>query len=508
MEHAQGEIIMTGQSETYITARLDRSRSSFWFDIKRHRLLMGGITLGSDLLGFSAAGILLFGLNLWLELFKFQWSDLKYGGIVFMCLAWYMPTKLYPGIGLNPAEELRLVVTNTVIANLFGIYIFGLDGSWHANHLALIPLGLLSIVFVLAARWGIRIWSVKLSIWGAPVVVIGNGTEANKLARYFLNRRRLGFVPRYVVTDAKSESDVTSPVAILNREQLLTCRSGYFSKQHIHTALIDIAEATDILTSPLYEHLSHLFTRLIFVSNPVGMDSASFQIHDFEGISGIEVSRNVLSPMRAFIKRSMDIVLSLMLIILSFPLWALTMILIRLESPGPIFYTQERVGKYELFERRTQNSSRIRIYKFRTMIVDADKRLQRYLDMHPAAREEWERTQKLQDDPRITRVGKWVRRFSIDELPQLINVLKGEMSLVGPRPMMVDQISMYGKAIQTYCSVHPGLTGFWQVSGRNQTSFEERAAFDEYYIHNWSPWLDIYILLRTVWVVVRGDGAY
>ena len=127
---------------------------------------------------------------------------------------------------------------------------------------------------------------------------------------------------------------------------------------------------------------------------------------------------------------------------------------------------------------------------------------------NPAAKAEWDRTQKLVDDPRITKPGKWIRKFSIDELPQLLNILKGEMSLVGPRPMMLSQPEEYGENFPAYCTVRPGLTGMWQVSGRNSLSFADRARFDLYYLRNWSLWLDFYILLRTAWVVaVTQDGA-
>jgi lipopolysaccharide/colanic/teichoic acid biosynthesis glycosyltransferase len=134
--------------------------------------------------------------------------------------------------------------------------------------------------------------------------------------------------------------------------------------------------------------------------------------------------------------------------------------------------------------------------------------LKEELEHDPALKQEWERYQKLKDDPRITCVGKFLRRFSLDELPQLWNVLKGEMSLVGPRPMMVDQVEMYGETIRDFFRVKPGMTGLWQVSGRNQTTFARRAELDLEYIQRWSVWLDIYIMLKTVKIVIWREGAY
>jgi Undecaprenyl-phosphate galactose phosphotransferase WbaP len=199
------------------------------------------------------------------------------------------------------------------------------------------------------------------------------------------------------------------------------------------------------------------------------------------------------------LKRVIDIVCSVVLGFLSLPVLLLTAILIKLDSPGPVIYKQARMGK---------GGRKITIYKFRSMQENADRILTEYLAKHPHARKEWNETQKLRDDPRITRVGRWIREFSVDELPQLMNVMNGDMSLVGPRPILFDQKYMYGDRIDLYMRVRPGLTGYWQVSGRNRTSFSQRAAYDVYYVRNWSVWLDIYILLRTAWVVLSRDGAY
>ena len=148
-----------------------------------------------------------------------------------------------------------------------------------------------------------------------------------------------------------------------------------------------------------------------------------------------------------------------------------------------------------------------RCLKFRTMRSDAERALRELLERDPALRVEWERDQKLSDDPRVTPLGKWLRRSSLDELPQLLNVLRGEMALVGPRPITVAELRRYGRARWHYLSVVPGMTGLWQVSGRNQTSYERRIELDELYVNNRSAWLDCKILARTVVVVLTGEGA-
>jgi len=207
----------------------------------------------------------------------------------------------------------------------------------------------------------------------------------------------------------------------------------------------------------------------------------------------------VLCLARPFIKRTIDILLSLLLGAVFLPVILVTALLVRLDSPGPVFYSQKRIGK---------DGRKITIHKFRSMHVNAEDILSAYLEWHPAARQEWEQSQKLRVDPRITRVGKWMREFSVDEIPQLYDILKGDMSLVGPRPILLEQAVLYGEGLKLYHSVRPGLTGFWQVSGRNLTTFHQRTLYDIHYVRNWSIWLDLHILFRTVWIVLKREGAY
>lgn len=174
-------------------------------------------------------------------------------------------------------------------------------------------------------------------------------------------------------------------------------------------------------------------------------------------------------------------------------------ILIKLDSKGSVFYSQTRIGK---------DARRFKAYKFRSMVMNADQILQQYLDGSPERKAEWLATHKLKHDPRITRVGAILRKLSLDEMPQFWNILIGDMSLVGPRPIVADEISKYGKSFELYMQARPGLTGLWQVSGRSDTSYERRVELDEYYLLNRSLKLDIQILLKTVYVVFNRKGAY
>jgi len=214
---------------------------------------------------------------------------------------------------------------------------------------------------------------------------------------------------------------------------------------------------------------------------------------------GLELRQRLFERRERLIKRILDFVTSSGLLLFLSPVFATIAIAIKLTSRGPIFFGHRRFGR---------KNQTFQMLKFRTMVVDADKIQASYLEAHPEEWLEWQRDQKLRNDPRITKVGKWLRRYSLDELPQLLNVFVGQMSLVGPRPIMEAEILKYGPSYGLYTRVLPGITGLWQVSGRNNTTYEERIDFDEYYVCNWSIWLDLYILIRTMRVVLMAEGAY
>ena len=174
-------------------------------------------------------------------------------------------------------------------------------------------------------------------------------------------------------------------------------------------------------------------------------------------------------------------------------------VLIKLDSPGPVFYRQTRIGRY---------GRKFSVYKFRTMVANADEVLQHYLDNSPTLRAQWLATHKLKQDPRVTQLGAMLRKSSLDELPQLWNIIVGDMSMVGPRPIVDAEVEKYGACFNLYIQVRPGLTGLWQISGRNDTTYEHRVELDEYYIRNRSLKLDLQILWQTVFVVLRRTGAY
>jgi exopolysaccharide production protein ExoY len=197
-------------------------------------------------------------------------------------------------------------------------------------------------------------------------------------------------------------------------------------------------------------------------------------------------------------KRAVDIAGSLVILTLFLPVYVAVGLGVWLSSPGPVLFLQKRVGRDgRLFE----------FYKFRSMLSNPDEVLHRFLAQDEEARALWEAYQKLDNDPRVHRFGRFIRKYSLDELPQIWNVLKGDMSLVGPRPCLPGQKDYYGTRWAAYCAMKPGLTGLWQVSGRSRLTYAERVRFDGRYFHQWSLWLDAKILLKTVKVVLTGDGS-
>lgn len=198
-------------------------------------------------------------------------------------------------------------------------------------------------------------------------------------------------------------------------------------------------------------------------------------------------------------KRVFDAVGALSALVILAPLFLVIAVLIRLSDNGPVFFRHQRIGR---------NGMPFDCLKFRTMLVDADNVLRSHLVADPLASAEWERTRKLRSDPRITPLGLILRKTSIDELPQLFNVLKGEMSFVGPRPIVGEEIPKYGPCIADYFRARPGITGIWQVSGRNDLRYEDRVELDRQYVASWSVWTDLRIIARTVVIVVTARGCY
>ena len=216
-------------------------------------------------------------------------------------------------------------------------------------------------------------------------------------------------------------------------------------------------------------------------------------------LRAIQSGQGLFRPSALRVKRVFDVIASSVFLIVGLPLGLAIAVAIKLETRGPILFRHTRIGR---------NRRPFRLWKFRSMVQNADALLDDYLGKHPELLDEWKQTHKLKQDPRVTGVGRLLRRSSLDELPQLWNVFRGDMSMVGPRPVVEEELARYGPAASLYLRVPPGLTGLWQISGRNDTSYRQRVDLDTRYICNWSIGLDLLVLLKTIRVVLRGHGAY
>ena len=248
----------------------------------------------------------------------------------------------------------------------------------------------------------------------------------------------------------------------------------------------------------IIERVGGHFTHLLIIPDLFGFASMGVPAKSLGGILGLEIRQQLLLPGPRLAKRIMDTAIMGVGLLLIAPFLLLIAIAVKLDSKGPILYSQNRLGK---------DGTYFRAYKFRTMHGDGEARLKAILDSDPALKAEYDIYHKLKKDPRVTRIGRFLRKFSLDEFPQLWNVVNGDMSLVGPRPYIERELTEMNGQEKIILRAPPGMTGMWQVSDRNATSFAQRVQIDVYYVRNWSPWLDIHILAKTFGVVIKGSGS-
>jgi len=266
----------------------------------------------------------------------------------------------------------------------------------------------------------------------------------------------------------------------------------------IRTVVIAMPEMDSAAVLNLIERFGESYTNVLVIPDLFNLAHFGAPTRYLGGVLGLEVQRQLMHRGPRFAKRTMDVVLTLVGGLCILPLLVFLALLIKFDSKGSPFYLQRRLG---------QDGVRFRALKFRTMHTDAHERLAALLESNAELRAEYEQFHKLSEDPRITKVGRRLRKYSLDELPQLWNVLEGEMSLVGPRPYLESEIPDMHQKEAIVLRVRPGLTGIWQVTTRNESTFDERVNLDVEYVRNWSPWLDLYILARTFSVVIGGTGS-
>jgi exopolysaccharide biosynthesis polyprenyl glycosylphosphotransferase len=382
---------------------------------------------------------------------------------------------LYPGYGLNPADELR---RQTLTSGL--VFFFAFAGgalfqySQYYSRTVLLLAGILSIIILPITRALCKEFLSHFDFYGSSMWIIGNSKRTHEFREIFERNPALGL----------KISGVSQ-----------TCPENAFARYCL--VIPDNLEIDSF--GQFLDHLHRKFTYVWVAPNLLNTASVWVTPRDIGGNLALELRNKLLEPSSKWVKRFFDLFTSLALIALTFPLMLLIYFVVKLSSAGGAIHKQNRVG---------QSGRPFTIYKFRTMKSGAEQVLAAYLEQHPTAKQEWLTKRKLVRDPRVTRVGRFLRRSSLDELPQLFNILKGEMSFVGPRPIVREELAYYGDNAYLYTQVLPGLTGLMQISGRSNLSYQERVRLDIYYARNWSVWLDIVILAKTVVVVARGSGAY
>jgi len=348
-----------------------------------------------------------------------------------------------------------------------------------------------------------RLWGKKflynLGIWRERVLIIGAGNAGRLVMEGLRREKHMGYdVIGFLDDDEQKKGNTISGKKVLGK---VTDFPKFIKDMGIKTAIIAIPslppERLSVLTADVQNHSAN--TMVIPDLKGIALINTDL-LHLFrEELFLMNIRNNMKSITNRFIKMLFDISVSIISMPLLLPVIGIIGIIIKSETPGPAIYAHDRIGK---------NGKTFRCYKFRTMYRDAEERLKEILDSDEEIRNEWLENWKLKDDPRITKVGRFLRKTSLDELPQIFNVIKGEMSLVGPRPYLLREKADIGENLYVICSAKPGITGLWQVSGRSDTGYRYRVKLDSWYIMNWSLWLDIAIIFKTIRVVVKMEGAY
>lgn len=432
-----------------------------------------------------------------------QFTNYSFEVQVKLCFLYFLMQFLigrYQGKVLLFWDELKLLILSHLGFFLGSFMIFPIE-SWTLRKFfgILYFVVILFLFTILNSRYSHKIFR---KYYKKNTLIIGIGTHANKLA-HICKTNSYSLIDVIGFVDC-NDSEFTPHIhqnQIVDKNKTIRIENmvSFIKEHHIDTALIAVPSMNQEDLNEIFELLRNRVHSVKYLPQVRGLVTFDSQIEDFDGQLMISSSRGVMQFFSKFLKRCLDILGSLAGMLLLFPLTIFVWIKNREQGDhGPIFFTQERIGK---------DGKPFKIYKYRTMILNADEELERMMNEDPKIREEYAKNKKLAEDPRITKAGKFLREKSLDEFPQFINVLKGEMSMIGPRPYLYREKNDMGRYFDDIVSCKPGLTGMWQTHGRSDVDFDERLKLDEYYYRNWSFWLDITLLTKTVRQVLHGQGA-
>ncbi|MDX1981797.1 MAG: undecaprenyl-phosphate galactose phosphotransferase WbaP [Bryobacteraceae bacterium] len=483
--------------------QLQEKTATFWqattpplvFDRSRPALMVGAL-IASDTLALTASvAISLFWKMLIAGPIDVE-GYLRLLPFLGVFLGAFAAQGLYSDVSVSTPEELRRATISSVLLFLIlGSATVGLRGGTHLITGTL----LLSIVHAVALVPLFRAFTRAILSskpwWGYTAVVFGGGAAGRSMVASLIKDPGFGLKPRAIVDEDASYGHCLG-VPVVSSEEVAAALRSSGRKAYAVMVMTDVSHPR---LHKLLESNGDVFSHVLVLPELLYSYSQFATSKSVGGRWGLELRRRELDAGHLHLKRMLDLTLVLVAAPLVAPLSLLLALVVKLTSKGPAFFGQRRIGR---------QGRDFKAWKFRTMVTNGDEVLAKHLAADPVAREEWERTRKLRNDPRVTRIGRLLRRTSLDELPQLWNVLRGEMSLVGPRPIVAAEVPLYGNAFGLYKLMPAGLTGLWQVSGRNDTTYEERVTLDSFYARNWSVWLDLYILSRTIGAVLGRNGAY
>ncbi len=415
--------------------------------------------------------------------------------VIFIFLFWYenLYSKKYPFW-----EEVKVIWKACILATLALLSVVTISKMTSSVSRTILLLTLLNSFWILPPLryYGKRLM-FRLGIKKRKVLIAGAGATGELLLKTLSKEKNMGYeVIGFVDDNIRLKGKMIGGARVLGKIKDI---DNFLSRGVEVIVAIPGMEGERIVA--LVNSLQKKVKSVSFIPNLFGIPffESDMDFHFESQILILNVRNNLKNRLNMSIKNLFDIFVSIPVFIISLPVIALVAVLIKLDSKGPVFFAQERIGV---------NGKAFRCIKFRSMYVDAEKILAKLLKQDKKLNAEWKKYLKLKNDPRVTKIGKLIRKFSLDELPQVFNIIKGDMSLVGPRPYLPREAKDMESDADTMVEVRPGLTGLWQVSGRNKTSFKERLVLDAWYIQNWSLWLDIVILIRTVKVVFKREGAY
>ena len=403
-------------------------------------------------------------------------------------------TKMQPI--LETVRQIFYAVLYALITCILALYF--MEASMLASRLYVVLFGVLALFNIYVARYILLKVLKTTNLLMKPVILIGAGKTAEIVLQFF--EGDLGYRYRIVglLDDAPISEELPQKFLMLGK---VSDAEEIIRDSGVRTVIITAPGMDSARLEKLVTKIQPLVRDILFVPDLMMLPLGHVGVEPFytEKVFMLSIRNNLARRRNRLAKRIFDLVATVVGGLLILPILLILAVLVGVDNKGRIIFAHRRVGrKGKLFP----------CYKFQSMVPNAQERLEEYLAKNPEARKEWEASFKLTNDPRVTKLGAFLRKTSLDELPQLWNVLMGDMSLVGPRPIVTKEIERYGDYIREYYMVPPGITGMWQVNGRSDTTYEERVAMDTWYVRNWSVWIDLVYLFKTVKTVFTGKGAY